>query len=89
MGYAISRVAFQDGGVRFLPWVLTATGRFRKATFPESGRTKPIKARSVRPSFSPLDLGLLRDLQCVISLDPKVSNGALQLAVAEQELDGP
>ena len=42
----------------------------------------------VRPTFQVLNLSLLRDLQCVIHLDPEVSNSALQLAMAEQELDG-
>lgn len=36
-----------------------------------------------------LDLGLLRDLQGVIYLDPKVSYGAFDLAMPEQELNGP
>jgi len=43
----------------------------------------------VRPTFPMLYLSLLRYLQCVIDLDPKVSNGALQLGMTEQELDGP
>ena len=36
-----------------------------------------------------LDFSLFRDLQRVIHLDPKVSDCALQLGVAEQKLDGP
>lgn len=36
-----------------------------------------------------LDFSLLRDLQRIIDLDPKVSNRTLQLGMAEQELDGP
>ncbi len=36
-----------------------------------------------------LDLGLLRNLECVIDLYPKVPYGALQFAMAKQELDGP
>jgi hypothetical protein len=44
----------------------------------------------VRPTLPLLlDFSLLRYLQCVIYLDPKVSNSALQLAMAKQELDGP
>jgi len=35
-----------------------------------------------------LGVSLLRDLQRVIDLEPKVSDGALQLGMAEQELDG-
>ena len=55
---------------------------------PESGRTILIKARSVRPSLQPLNLGLLRDLQSVIHFNPKIPNSAFQLAMTEQELDG-
>ena len=36
-----------------------------------------------------LYLGLLRDLQCVLDLNSEVSDGALELAVAEKQLDGP
>ena len=39
-----------------------------------------------RPSAS--YLGLLRDRQCVFDLNPDVADGALELGVAEQELDG-
>jgi len=56
---------------------------------PESGRTKPVEEPSVRPALQLLDLGLLRDLQRVIYLDPKVSNGAFQLGMTEQDLNGP
>ncbi len=35
-----------------------------------------------------LDFNLLRDLKRVIDLDPEVANSALQLGMAEQELDG-
>ena len=35
-----------------------------------------------------LDLRLLGDLQGVLQLDPKVSDGALELGVPEEELDG-
>ena len=42
----------------------------------------------MRPVLELLDLGLLRDLQRVIYLDPKVSNGAFQLGMTEQDLDG-
>ena len=38
----------------------------------ESGRTPLIEEPSVRPVLKPLDLGLLRDLQRVIYLDPEV-----------------
>ena len=48
---------------------------------PESGRTKSIKEPGARPTLAPpLDLGLLRDIQCVIDLDPKVSNSRLILS---------
>jgi hypothetical protein len=47
---------------------------------PESGRTQLIEVPSVRPVLKPLDLGLLRDLERVVYLDPKVSNCAFQLA---------
>ena len=43
----------------------------------------------MRPAFPILDLGLLGDLQGVIDLDTKVSDGALQFCLTEQELDGP
>jgi len=36
-----------------------------------------------------LHLSLLRDLQRVLDLDAKVADGALQFAMAEQQLDGP
>lgn len=55
----------------------------------ESGRTKRVEEPNVRPAFQLLDLGLLRDLQRVIYLDPKVSNGAFQLGMTEQDLDCP
>ena len=42
----------------------------------------------MRPTLQLLNLGLLRDLQRVIYLDPKVSNRALQLGMTEQDLDG-
>ena len=38
---------------------------------------------------SSLDLGLLRDLKCVVDLDPEIPDGALQLRVTKQQLDGP
>ena len=60
-----------------------------EVTTVESGRTNSIELRTVRPSLQMLDLGLLRDLQGVIYLDPKVSDGAFQLAMPEQELHGP
>jgi hypothetical protein len=56
---------------------------------PESGRRPEGEPDRVRPAIPQLDLGLLRNLQGVIDLDPKVSNGALQLGMAEQQLDGP
>lgn len=43
----------------------------------------------MQPALRRLDFGLLRDLQRVVYLDPEVSNGAFQLAMAEQELNGP
>lgn len=55
----------------------------------ESGRTTPNEGTNVQPANQRLDFGLLRDLQRVINLDSKVSNGALQLGMAEQYLDGP
>ena len=36
-----------------------------------------------------LDFGLFRDLKRVVYLDAEVSNGTLQLGMAEQYLDGP
>lgn len=56
---------------------------------PQNGRTQPTKAPSVRPTFPVLDFSLLRNFQCVIDLDPKVSNSALQLGMTEQQLDCP
>ena len=50
---------------------------------PESGRTKSINGTCVRLTCQALDLCLLRDLQCVIDLDPKVSDGALQLGMTK------
>lgn len=44
---------------------------------------------SVRPTLPLLDFSLLRYFQRIIDLDPKISNRALQLGMAEQELDGP
>lgn len=35
------------------------------------------------------NLSLFRHLQCVIDLNPKVSNSALQLRMAEQQLNRP
>ena len=35
-----------------------------------------------------LELDLLRDAESILDLDPEVPNGALQLRMAEQELDG-
>lgn len=65
-------------------WPIVRYGIIQK-----SGRTKFLKEPSVRPTSPVLYLGLLGNLQCVIDLDPKVSNGALQLDMTEQELDGP
>ncbi len=71
-------------------WTMSAAGRLHAyGITPQSGRTRGVLIGDVRPTFQVLDLSLLRDLQRVIDLDPKVSNGALQLAMAEQELDGP
>ena len=50
----------------------------------ESGRTKGTLMAFVRPTPSLLDFRLLRDLQCVIHLDPKISNCALQFGMAKQ-----
>jgi len=67
----------------------TAPGReYAFGILTESSRTTPIKKRSVRPTLPLLDFGLLRDLQCVIHFNPKIPNGAFQLAMAEQKLDG-
>ena len=38
---------------------------------------------------APSDLGLFRNLQCIIDLDTEVSHGAFQLGVAKQQLDRP
>ena len=43
----------------------------------------------MRPYRKPLDFGLFRDFQRVIYLDSKVSDGTLQLGMAEENLDGP
>ena len=43
----------------------------------------------MQPALRRLAFGLLRDLQRVIYLDPEVSNGAFQLAMTKQELNGP
>ena len=56
---------------------------------PESGPTKPIAQANVQPGRRSLNFGLFRDLQRVIYLDSKVSDGALQLGMAEQDLHGP
>ncbi len=40
-------------------------------------------------SLEVLHLSLLRDLQRVVHLNSEVSDGALQLRVPEQELNGP
>jgi len=37
----------------------------------------------------PLDLGLLRYFQSVVDLDAEIPHGALQLRMAEQELNSP
>ena len=63
-------------------------GEYPCRTTPQSGRTQPIRAFCVQPTFQVLDFSLLRDFQRVIDLDPKVSNHTLQLGMAEQELDG-
>jgi hypothetical protein len=36
----------------------------------------------------PSDVDLLRELNCVIDLDSEVANGALNLGMSKQELDG-
>ena len=43
----------------------------------------------MRPYRKPLDFGLFRDFQRVIYLDSKVTNGALEFGMAEQNLHGP
>jgi hypothetical protein len=55
-------------------------------------RKRPHESRNekhVQPALRRLDFGLLRDLQRVIYLDPEVSNGAFELAMTKQELNGP
>ena len=53
---------------------------------PESGHT----AKPVQPQGAGrLDFGLLRDFQSIIDLDAKVSDGAFQLGMAKQQLNGP
>lgn len=47
------------------------------------------KGIRVQPAPGWLDFGLLRYLQRVIYLDPEVSNGAFELAMTKQELNGP
>ena len=44
----------------------------------------PLLADSGQSSF-----GLLRYLESVVDLDPKVADGALQLRMAQLQLDGP
>jgi len=46
----------------------------------------PIPSNARASAFSPSDLRLLRHLQGVIDLDPKVTHRALELGVAEQQL---
>ena len=45
--------------------------------------TVPVMAPSKAATITGSDLGLLRDLQCVIDLYPKVPHGAFQLGVAK------
>jgi hypothetical protein len=61
---------------------MTGIGRLYSYTIiPESGHTLSRNSNSVRPAFPALNLGLLRDLQRVIDLDTKVSDGTLQLGM--------
>jgi hypothetical protein len=43
----------------------------------------------IATSSAGLNLGLLRDLQSIVDLDPEVSDGALKFAMTEEKLDGP
>ena len=56
---------------------------------PESGRTNPWIASYRAASTSALDFRLLRDIERVVDFDAKVPDCAFNLAVPEQQLDGP
>lgn len=47
------------------------SGHGGERAFPESGCTNPVQEPSVRPMHPVLDLGLLRNFQCVIHPNPK------------------
>jgi hypothetical protein len=54
-----------------------------------AGRQSPIQLLCVRPVTAAPDLGLLRDLPCVVDLDAKVSHGTFKFGMTKQELNGP
>ena len=61
-------------------------------THPESCRKAAARSPSWRlpaAAASLLDFGVLRNLQGIIDLDPKVSHGTFELGMTEQELDSP
>ena len=74
-------------------WKTTSSGRIwptvRSGYLAQKRPHESSKGRHVQPARRRLDFGLLRDLQRVIYLDPEVSNGAFELAMTKQELNGP
>jgi hypothetical protein len=54
----------------------------------ESGRSATVESAV---AINPVDLRLrlLGDLQCVVDLDPEVSDRTLKFGMAEEKLDGP
>src|SRR5882762_7801251 len=52
-----------------------------------SGRSRSGRACPLCPGRS--DINLFRYGECVVYLDPEIADSALDLRVAEQELDGP
>jgi hypothetical protein len=56
-----------------------------------NGSTVPVSANSDRRSGNSvlLNIGLLNNFQRIIDLDPKVADGALQIRMSQQQLDGP
>ena len=67
----------------------TSTSTTALTDFPKQPHDTELASWRLRAATTTSDLGLLRNLQCVIDLYPKVPHGAFQLGVAKQELDSP
>ena len=67
----------------------TSTSTTALTDFPKRPHDTELASWRLRAATTTSDLGLLRNLQCVIDLDAEISHGAFQFGMAKQELYGP